>query len=364
MDKSKLFGKNLEAGIVLISVVVLALFSAAYLNLTGFAVHSDAIIEKTIQIEVLADSYIHLESKQDSIIVRLVLDNGTVIEEQDLELYLDNERLQSQNKSLFSLSEVSPGIHSVKVNFQGSSSQFINPSELESQIEVKNGSVTLLNENAVKVASSELSGNIIGGPTEDETLYEQNTPIVNDSNETVISNSTNISNISNSTSITLEIPAGISCKEFTENVLWSSNYSNNDLGSTNYQTWHLKNNCTSAEIDNCFIGSVHIKTRFVYMGENNQQGSGYIQISEPNQTICENPQNGNYQNYLAYETLIGEERKFGEYCGNNKNSDEKCGVDYSDRTAFSNCYGIKSHADKNFLVDAFEVNYTLCGGNQ
>jgi len=105
-----------------------------------------------------------------------------------------------------------------------------------------------------------------------------------------------------------------------------------------------------------------LETRFLYFGENNQQGQGYVQISNPspNQEACDNPEQGTYENYLAYETLYGEGQAKGKYCGNNKNPNSKCGIEITDNYSGNLCYGIKAYSDKNFIVDTFEIKYNLC----
>ena len=56
---SNFFGKRKNLGVV-VSVIGLALLFSAYINLTGFAVQSQNIIEKTATIEVWANSQIEL----------------------------------------------------------------------------------------------------------------------------------------------------------------------------------------------------------------------------------------------------------------------------------------------------------------
>ncbi len=154
----------------------------------------------------------------------------------------------------------------------------------------------------------------------------------------------------------------VNCKEFKEQILWSSGYSKNKEGSTNYKLWTPKVDCTETGFKDCFIGNVELKTRFVSLGENDELGEGYVQISEPDESVCKNPEKGTYLKYLAYDALSGESQKIGLYCGSNKNPDEKCGIDFSNK--FKNklmCYGIKSHATKDFLVDVIEIKYVMCG---
>jgi len=150
------------------------------------------------------------------------------------------------------------------------------------------------------------------------------------------------------------------CEEFKEDILWSSGYSNEQKGSINYQTWYPKYNCKFLNVSNCIIESLELETRFLYVGEDDKQGEGFIQISNIDKSICENPEQGIYEKYLAYETLIGESQKIGQYCGDNKNLNKKCGVEKSDNYLGNLCYGIRVYADRQFIVDAFEVKYKIC----
>jgi hypothetical protein len=154
-----------------------------------------------------------------------------------------------------------------------------------------------------------------------------------------------------------------SCKEFQEDVLWISNYTNSPEGSTNYLTWYPVHNCTELNVSNCRLENVYVETRFLYFGDGNEKGEGYIQISNQDESICENPSKGIYSKYLAYDTIIGEGKKFGEYCGDNKNSNSKCGIQIADNYNL-NCYGIKSYGSQYMLVDAFKVKYNLCWKNE
>ena len=151
---------------------------------------------------------------------------------------------------------------------------------------------------------------------------------------------------------------GYDCNESTESIFWSSGYSN-DKSPVNYQTWHPNESC-----NDCFIGSLEIETRFLYFGENNQQGEGYVQISNLDKPDCNNPELGIYEKYLAYESLRGESQRNGRYCGNNKNPNSKCGIEITDNYSGSSCYGIKSYADPHFIVDVFEIKYKLCWKNE
>ena len=150
------------------------------------------------------------------------------------------------------------------------------------------------------------------------------------------------------------------CDEFKESIVWSSEYSNKQESSINYQTWYPKYNCKSLNVSNCIIESLELETRFLYVGEDNERGEGFIQISNPDKSICENPEQGVYERYLAYETLTGESQKTGEYCGDNKNLDKKCGVEKSYNYPGDSCYGIKINVNNHFIADVLEVRYRLC----
>lgn len=152
----------------------------------------------------------------------------------------------------------------------------------------------------------------------------------------------------------------LNCAEFKENLLLSSEY-NQQKNSTNYKTWYPKNNCTTIRESECFIKTLNVKARFLNLGEINEHGEGYIQISNPEGFICDQPKQGNYERYIAYENITGESQEIDNYCGNNKNPNSKCGVEFSENFEhLPECYGIKIHATKKFIVDTFEVNYKLC----
>jgi hypothetical protein len=158
----------------------------------------------------------------------------------------------------------------------------------------------------------------------------------------------------------------VTCQDFEENILWSSSFSNNETGSTFYQTWNLEHNCDEAEGPNCFLKNVSIKTRsldfFRLYHETDVAGEGYFQISNPDESICDNPQNGIYSRYLAYESSTEfDGKKLDWGCGKNVNNGTQCGVEipnsFNDQ---AKCYGIKGYGSQNFVIDAFKVHYTLC----
>jgi hypothetical protein len=153
------------------------------------------------------------------------------------------------------------------------------------------------------------------------------------------------------------------CEKFKDNVVWTSGYSALEKGSTNYQTWHLNHNCSglAEESDNnCVIKNINIKAKFSAIGSEslNEPAEGYVQISEPDESVCDSPEKGSYQDYLAYETTNGEEIITDIYCGKDK-SGRECGK-ITNNYDYSNCYGIKIYGSRHMFVDVLEVNYTLC----
>lgn len=151
------------------------------------------------------------------------------------------------------------------------------------------------------------------------------------------------------------------CEKFKEDVLWTSGYSALEDGSTSYNAWHLKHNCTElGEIEGgCFIKNIIVKTRFVSLGgEESSQTEGYVKISSPDEAVCDNPQEGKYSTYLASETIEGEKTIIGQYCGKNKKEDKCGGAD--ENYGYSDCYGIKVYGSQYMLVDVLEIDYALC----
>jgi len=184
--------KNLQITLVVGIVIGVTILIAAYLAFTGFVIESSDVVEHTVEIEVWANTYIQIESKGDSIFVGTYLDNGTLIEVQEIDVYLDeNQILEFQNNALFNLSGKSPGTYSLKVQNQGSPTQYLNPANLRVQIEItESGEIIILDSLETEIPEGEIFEEI------------------------------------NETEITFNVPENVNCQEFTESVLWSSGYSN------------------------------------------------------------------------------------------------------------------------------------------
>ena len=185
---------NRKYGLLVISglIIGLVVILGAYLTMTGFAVQSENVLEKTIEIEVWANTYVEIKSQEKGILATLLLDNGTELAEQEIEFYLEElflskETTDSQGHTLstFNLSDISSGKYSLKLLSQSTPTQYLNSLETEFEIEI-------IEENGIKsivVLSEEESK-----PIEIEEILEE-------LNETV------------------EIFENLECQEFTENVL-------------------------------------------------------------------------------------------------------------------------------------------------
>lgn len=153
----------------------------------------------------------------------------------------------------------------------------------------------------------------------------------------------------------------IECESFEERILWSSDYAYHPEGSTKYQTWYPKHNCTEVRGKNCFLSHVEIETRFLYSGEDDEETEGYVQISNPDESICENPEQGTYSQYLAHEDLHGQIVQTDWHCGDNKNPEKECDSGLFDEFGqVAPCYGIKAFSGQKGIVDVFRIKYALC----
>ena len=161
------------------------------------------------------------------------------------------------------------------------------------------------------------------------------------------------------------------CEEFEDNVLWSSGHTSSSGGSTNYWTWIPKTTCAGGQA--CSLDGISVYSRTIYTGpspETSPEGSeatSYVQISNPDNSICDHPERGAYSTYLAYESMNGTEGQKEEWsCGyekeeNSINQKPKCGIKLnSNFTSNTRCYGIKANASANTITDVFKIKYRLC----
>lgn len=307
-------------------------------------------VEKIIDIEIWAETFINLETGGGVIGAILSLDNGTAISEQKLNFYLDEDFLESgitdsegYVEVFFGNRNLSLGNYSFKSIFQGDQILFLNASFAGERIEI----IEVNGTGGVRMAKlDEVAENV--------TIH------LNETNVSLMLNKTNLT-ILNKTNDTIFLE-GLVCEEFMDSVLFSSGYSLSQKGSTEYQAWHPEHNCTELNVSDCFLGSINIQTRFISMDSPDSEvyGEGYVQISEPDESICDNPKKGTYSRYLAYESLTDEDKKGSKYCGENKNRDGKCGVELFDNYDYANCYGVKTYGSQYLITDVFDVTYTLC----
>jgi len=297
--------------------------------------YSEIVLEKTIQIEVWANTSIEIIEEQGFIKAQLFLDNGTIVVNQEIHSFLDENKISiditnSENYILpFSnFSELDSGNYSFRAEFFGSPQDYLNPSSKEKQIEI-------IDENGEKRI-------II---FEDfKTEIETNITEINETIE----------------NISLE---GFDCMKFKENVLWSSGYSSKQEGSVEYYSWQPNHTCEEIHGFGCVLINIEVKSRVITSAQEEIDftGEGFVQISEPNELICNNPEQGFYERYLFYETSKDGEDKLNIQCGKSKNPDEKCAVEIvGNYSGELSCYGIKTQASRYSIVDVFEIKYDLC----
>jgi len=389
-----------------------------------------SITEKTAEIEIWANTSISLELINNNINALLILDNQTVLPEQEIEFYLNESLISTTltNSQGYAYSNLtSPGNYSLKAEFQGNPFLFFNPSSAEKQIEIieQNGSIEIMfinkTETNITIETNVTNQTLLTVYT-DKKIYMQNETvnifgeiIINGTkidteinldiefNKTLVHfalfNAENSSfsyslladfenegeylvkvfseNLSAETSFYLTLNesfldlGNMTCKEFEENVLWSSGFSHDNKGSTKYQTWIPKTNCEEAGGQNCFLQDIGVSSRTIYITPDDKEinGKSYIQISSLDKEGCDAPEKGVYNTYLAYESIKGNEGvKKGWYCGYEKEESEdlikfkpKCNLRLTkELLSESGCFGIKSSAPQSSIMDVFKIKYKLC----
>ena len=348
----------------LIAIGILAILAGVYfgkIKITGFAIDSgENVIESSSEIEVWANTLIDISKKDnEKIEATLIIDNGEAISNNELELDFNAQKTklttdsEGRSQLALNLSDIGLGSYSLITEFQGLSESYLNPSSAKTEIEI-------FDENGTKdfrIINTEIENPGIEIPEENSTALNQTNitiPVMNESNLTIIQNETNF---------TINL-VNFECNNFLDNILWSSKYSNNHSGSVSYDIWFPKNNCSDQNKDNCFMTDIKLHSRLISSDYSNEgERIGYIQISNLENNNCKNPQDAEYSTYLTYDNLFGEEKKEGEYCKEGK--EKECRDKNKIATYFLNyseCYGIKSYGSKSMIVDAFSVNYTICGG--
>jgi len=170
-------------------------------------------------------------------------------------------------------------------------------------------------------------------------------------------------NETNKTSRTNVSLQGFNCVAFSESVFWSSGYTSKKKGSTEYYGWKPSYNCSEINQSRCILNNLEVKSRVITNAQEERGfvGEGFVQISEPDELICDNPEQGQYQKYLSYESVRDGEDKLDRHCGRNKNSDAKCAIEIVDGNINEvSCYGMKVQASQYSITDVFEIKYELC----
>jgi hypothetical protein len=285
--------------------------------ITGSAILANNVVEKTFEIEVWANVSFDFEIERNSVGVFLFLDNGTALSDKVLDFYLNGSLVSSEItdsegyvKSNFNPNKINPGIYFLEVEFQGDSFLYLNSLLVGKQVEI--------------FESDEV----------------------------------------NETSVSLE---GLICKEFSDDILFSSGYTHDENGSTNYETWVIQTSCDEAGGEDCSLHNVNTKSRILYVSpyDDEATGEGYVQISRLNDSDCYSPEKENYSEYIVRDIIEEEGGKWERYCEKNKTSSSKCDVENSyNRQEESMCYGIKTHASQYSIVDVVEISYTWCWGDE
>ena len=136
--------KKAQSGLIatILSIIILTSSALVVTNTTinGAAISEGQLtytVEQTIKIEVWADTIIQIQ-EDNGIKIFLTLDNSTILPKQELEVYLDNilivtEKNNSEGytKPNFDLYNTSPGTYSLKVEFQGLPTLYLNPSSAD-----------------------------------------------------------------------------------------------------------------------------------------------------------------------------------------------------------------------------------------
>ncbi|MGC9309546.1 MAG: hypothetical protein ACP5D2_02505 [Candidatus Nanoarchaeia archaeon] len=406
--------RKMRSGVIIFIVLIVIMTSSILVagNSTIINDTVENIVEVVSKIEVWANTFIDIEPKENATVVLLYLDNGTSLPNQKIEFYLDESLIDSQltdsegyAKLIFN-PNVIPGTYFFKAEFKGNPSLYLNPSFAEEQIEIirlneTNTNITILNETNQSLLTIYTDKNyyvqnetinifgeiIINGQRVDKEIkleIEFNSSKIFTAN--ISSTEGNyiysliadfeeegdylikifIENLSAETnfyflknySINLE---GMICKEFTDNVLFSSGYTHNKKGSTNYETWKIQTNCTAAGGQDCLLYNVNTKSRILYVNPYDEEitGEGYVQISELD-SDC-NPEKEKYSKYLARDTPKEDGGKWERYCEKTKTLDSKCELENSENYyKASTCYGIKTYASQYSIVDVVEIKYTWC----
>lgn len=134
--------------IILTSIVVLATnmtinvlnstLNGSNSGITGNMIGIPQTVENSFPIEVWANTSIKLDVVENLVIATLFLDNGTLLENEQIDFYLNDSSIYSLSTDVQGTAEIpKPDNGIIKVSFNGNPSLFFNPSESEIEI-IKN----------------------------------------------------------------------------------------------------------------------------------------------------------------------------------------------------------------------------------
>lgn len=159
----------------------------------------------------------------------------------------------------------------------------------------------------------------------------------------------------------------LQCEEFTDYVpLWTSydgegykNWVRRDAGdSTGYYSWNPENKCPET---GCFIENIKVLSR-VLRFEDIGDKIGYVQISNAEETDCNDPSKAIYSKYISYrEGKDSSETGFIWDCGSSQKGN-LCKLGEEDKYV-GECFSMKINADRYVLTDVRAINYTWCWGD-
>lgn len=373
-------------------------------------------IEKIVEIEIWAKTFINLEAKGGIIGAVLSLDNGTVIPEQELDFYLDDNFLESgftdsdgYVEVFFGDYNLSGGSYSFKSTFEGDDVLFFNTSFAEERLEILSEDDSTM----VRVINSgELEGDVVGDflfvktdsrdYVENETIEIFGEAFIDGEgrlevwlgeemffvgNFSVIEGAYNYSldvdftedgeyvvrvlfeNLSNQTDFyflsTMELLdlKDFVCEDFVDNVLFSSGYTQDEGGSISYDAWEIQTNCSEAGGKECSLHNINTISRLIYSNPYDREmvEEGYVQILALEKSDFEKPENSNYVEYLVRDIPKQEGVKWERYCEEDKTSDSECEFKGSyNQQKESMYYGIKTYAPQYSILDVIEIKYTWC----
>ncbi len=153
------------------------------------------------------------------------------------------------------------------------------------------------------------------------------------------------------------------CSDFEDSILWTSGFTNTNRSSIKYQAWPISANCMQEE-GICSLQDIKVDVRFTYLEPYNDtmERISYIQLSEPDESVCINPENGEYNIYLAYEKISNAEGQIRHwYCGKKQiNESDSCLKLSQELHGNITCYGIKGYSSQGIIADVLKVRYKLC----